>query len=405
MFRFIISLFIFCYIKAEAQHPSALTIADSLYAVGNYTKAIYAYEKIKPRVSDISLKIARAYQAKGNYDGALLNFAKAAAPDNDIIAKNEYGKLLTATSRYKKADSIFSVLINNYNQNPDFYYQRGIARMKIPLPKSKEADSIVAAYLANKKKYISDFEQAVTLDSTHQKALYETSKFYLQQKDFPRMEKLAFKALESYPDNVEIISLLAQENFMRGFCTDAIKWFNKLLDLGQETQFIHEHLGMCYYKNRQYELAITQYLSVLDYDDEDWYTHENLSKLYNHTGKYTEAEKHAKLALEYKDLPLDDNYYTLANTYKLSKKFKEAMTYLNKCLQENTDHKKARYAKAVVADNYYEDRDEVLQLYTDFIKRYDDTAYAKYDPELKLAKERAAMIKKEIFMEKGNTED
>ena len=402
MHKFLFILISLFYAEAEAQQPSALGIADSLSAVGNFSEAIDTYQKIDTQNALLFLKIARAFRAKGSYERVLHFFAKAAKEKEAAIAKNEYGTLLITTRKFKKADSIYSILIDNYGKNPNFYYQRGRARMQISLsPPDKKNDSSMKAFLAKKEGYITDFKKAVALDSTHQKALYETAKVNLQQKEFKTVEKLCFKALKTYPANVQIIGLLGQENYMRGFCTDAIKWYSKLLELSQETKFIHEHLGMCYYKNGNYDLAIEQYLHVLNYDDEDWYTHENLSKLYNLTGGLKEAEKHGKLAIEFKDLPLEGDYYTLANTYKLGKKWRKAITFLNKALTENPDLKKARYAKAVVADNYYKDREAVLKLYDDFIERFEGGEYAKYDPQLELAKERAKMIREELFMAEG----
>ncbi|MGB3776668.1 MAG: tetratricopeptide repeat protein, partial [Leeuwenhoekiella sp.] len=237
------------------------------------------------------------------------------------------------------------------------------------------------------------------LDSTHQKALYQTAKYYLQRKDYPLVERLCKKALKSYPDNVEIISLLAQDNLARGFMRDAIPLFEKLLELGQNSQFIHEKLGMAYYKIRNYDRAIEHYQKGLDFSEEDFYIHSNLAKLYNFKEDFKNAEKHGQLAILFKNLPLDGDYYTLGNTYKIHKKWKMAMVYFNKTLTENPDHREALYGKAVVADNYYKDQEAVLKLYEDFIKKYDDgSRYAEFDPLLRLAKERRGMLKEELFM-------
>ncbi|HEA29728.1 MAG TPA: tetratricopeptide repeat protein [Leeuwenhoekiella sp.] len=391
-----------CFFKAEAQNPSALAIADSLYAVGNYNEALTNYSTIQPKNQAIYLKIARAHQAKGVLGNALANYKKAATGPEAAVALNEYGKLLITTAHYKMADSVFTVLIATYKDNPNFYYQRGRAKMQIPDTTSRvNTDSLTSKNDLNTP-FITDFEQAVALDSTHQKALYQTAKYYLKRKNFMVVERLCAKALQSYPENVEIISLLAQDNFSRGFVSDAIPLFEKLLELGQNSQFIYEKLGVCYYKRRKYDKAIDAYLKALVFSKEDFHLHENLAKLYNFIEDFKNAEKHGKLAIVYKDLPLDADYYTLGNTYKIHKKWKKAMANYNKALSENEDHKKALYYKAVVADNYYEDKREVLKLYEKFIDNYENGQYAKYDPLLRLARDRRAMLNEEIFMAKGN---
>ncbi|MDP5043374.1 MAG: hypothetical protein NWQ06_00170, partial [Leeuwenhoekiella sp.] len=78
--------------------------------------------------------------------------------------------------------------------------------------------------------------------------------------------------------------------------------------------------------------------------------------------------------------------------------WKNAMKYVNFSLKENAKNKNAEYTKVIVADNYYEDRRAVLKLYEDFIKKYSDSEYAKYDPVLRLARERRDKLTREIFM-------
>ena len=388
LFLFVLAILV----QAEAQ-TSALAIGDSLYDVGNYSSAINEYESIKVKNESIYLKLARAHQAKGTFDDALFNYKNAATGTDKAVAMTEYGKLLITKGKYEQADSIFTALIDVYSANPNFYYQRGRARENKTLV---EVDTLTSASLDSLKVYIKDYEKAVELDSTHQKALYETALFYLKQKDYPIVEKLCKKALESYDTNVEIIGLLAQNYFYRGFHDDAIIWFKKLIDLGQSSKFIHDKLGYCYYQERFYEFAIEQYLLSLNYDPEDFYTHHNLAKLYNFLEDFENAERHGKMAIYFKNLPMEDEYYTLGNTYKIHKDWQQSIEYLNKAIEEDSRYKKAYYARAVVADNYYKDKEAVIRLYEDFLEKFDHP----YDPLVKLAKSRIKMLKQEVFMQK-----
>jgi len=203
---------------------------------------------------------------------------------------------------------------------------------------------------------------------------------------------------------VEIISTLAQSYYYKGWNEEGIEWFEKLLALGQDTQFIREKLGNLYYKKRQYEDAIEQYLGALNFAPEDAYDHATLAKLYNFTADLDAAEMHGLFAILYKDQPLFEEYYTLSRTYEMKKEWANAMKYVNRSLDENPRNKNAEYTKAIIADNYYEDRRVVLKLYEDFIKKYEDGKYAKFDPTLKLAKERRDKLNREIFMAEGEEE-
>ncbi|MFI8378531.1 tetratricopeptide repeat protein [Leeuwenhoekiella sp. NPDC079379] len=405
MSRFYLFIFLIIASQAEAQNVSALAVADSLYAVGNYSEAIDHYEVIQPKIESIYLKLARAHQAKGTLDDALINYAKAATGTGEVIAMNEYGKLLITKGKFKEADSVFTKLISVYKTNPEFYYQRGRANENKPRDIRFNASDSTEERTTTLFPYLKDYQKAVALDSTHQKALSELATFYLKQKDFRMVEKLAFKALESYPTNVEIIGTLAQSYYYKGWNEETITWFEKLLSLGQNTQFIREKLGNAYYKDRMYELAIKNYLEALKFSPEDAHLHATLAKLYNYTKDLKSAETHGLFAILYKDQPLDEEYYTLSRTYEMKKDWPNAMKYVDRSLKENPDNKNAEYTRAIVADNYYEDKRAVLKIYEDFVKKYDNTKYAKYDPTLKLAKERVIILNREIFMAKDSEEE
>ena len=91
--------------KTEAQ-SSALKIADSLYASGNYSNAINQYAKAgTPRAS---LQIAKVYNVIGNFEKAILQYENVVAKDSSLIlAKFELGKLYVKIKDNKKATSVF----------------------------------------------------------------------------------------------------------------------------------------------------------------------------------------------------------------------------------------------------------------------------------------------------------
>ncbi|MAZ27436.1 MAG: hypothetical protein CL868_10215 [Cytophagaceae bacterium] len=379
--------------KAEAQ-TSALAVADSLYAIGEYTGVIDKLEQVKDKSSKVYLMLARSHSAKGTLEDALANYKMAATGTDQAIAMTGYGKMLITKKKYKEADSVFTDLILAYAKNPNFYYQRGRAREKLRFQTENDTLALEGKVFSEATKaYLDDFKKTIALDSTHQKALAELASYHLKRKDYEQVEKLCKKALQSYPENVEVINLLAQNYFYKGWNKEAEDWFEKLIALGTETQFIYEKLGMSYYKDHYYDKAIDAYNKALQYSEEDWHLHGILAKLYNFTRDFEKAESHGKMALFFKDLPLDEDYYTLANTYRIHKKWLLAMEYINKALAENPDLEAAVYGKAVIADNYYEDKEAVLKLYESYVERFD-----KPYGMPRLAKERISQLKTEIFM-------
>jgi len=69
MIKRLFVLILFIQLNAEAQ-SSALALADSLYANGNYSKAIDAYKKHSNQ-DEVYSKIAKSYIAIGNFGKAI----------------------------------------------------------------------------------------------------------------------------------------------------------------------------------------------------------------------------------------------------------------------------------------------------------------------------------------------
>ena len=83
-------LFLFIAFKTEAQ-TSVLNMADSLYAYGNYSKAIAQYKTYKNQ-PEVYYKMAKSYIAIGNYDNALMNYEKGVETNpNNTLLKYDYG--------------------------------------------------------------------------------------------------------------------------------------------------------------------------------------------------------------------------------------------------------------------------------------------------------------------------
>ena len=393
MRKLIILLSIIAIAKAGAQAP-ALAIADSLYAVGDYTKAIAQYESIIDPSARTYLQIARAYNGKGVKNDALVYYKKSLdLNDKQPIAQTEYGRLLLSKSKHDLADSIFSDLAKRFPTNPEYYYQWGRA-----LKKTAAKDTIVLNKKVDNEKIDSSekaFAKAVQLDSTHQNAMYELARHHLGLKEYEIVEKISEKALESYPENLKIISVLAQNYYHKGWWVEAIAWFNKLLDLGMDTAFVRNKLGRAYYEKRMYPEAIEAYEEVLAYDDEDWGTLITLARLYNLNREYDKALEYGKKALYFKDLPLDDVYYTMGRAYEFKKNYEQAMKCYRNSTKEDANNLDAVYATAVAADNYYEDKEEVLKLYEKFVAQ---SKKLKKRPYLaRIAQERMILLKREIF--------
>ena len=163
--RKIILLFLLVLVKAEAQ-TSAFATADSLYALGNYNKAITIYKQLQPESAYGLSKIGQAYNQLSAYHKAIPFFEKSIQKDSTLLlTQYELARLYTKTRAFTKADSLFNKLIVKDSSNPNFYYQLGRVQL-----------------ITQNGNYIASFKKAVTADPHHLKSIKQLCQQFLKRK-------------------------------------------------------------------------------------------------------------------------------------------------------------------------------------------------------------------------------
>ena len=90
-------ILLFLIIGRSSAQSNPVVVADSLYAIGSYTLAINEYAK--EGTYKAQLQIARAYNAIGNYDKALVQYENIVRKNNShVLAKYELCLLYTSPS-------------------------------------------------------------------------------------------------------------------------------------------------------------------------------------------------------------------------------------------------------------------------------------------------------------------
>lgn len=364
--------------KVEAQ-TSALAVSDSLYAVGEYDKAIKELKKISPKTEKIHLKLAKNYAANRETEAAIFQYKKVLENSpNRVLTAVSYGRILAEAGQLKKADSVFSALAKQYPKNARFQYQLGLI-------KEKQKDSTA----------IHHFMFTITLDKGHQGALYKVAKNKLKNRQYTMAEHFSKMGLEVNPKNPSLLSILAQTYSSLKLYKEAIPHYEKLIELGQESAFIYTKLGFAYYRESNYKGAIKMYKNALKIENHNSDTHYTLGKLYALTGDLDKSETHFLMAILMKNQPVDAEFLSLALTYKMQEKDKEALEYFNKALAENPENERALYERAVAADNYYKDDKAAISYYQDYLNKYENIGNAGM---LSRAKNRISDLKKKMHL-------
>lgn len=350
--------------------------ADNLYANGNYTKAIETYKSLK-NLDAVYGKIAKAYIAIGNYGEGIANYKRAIETNaDDALLKYEYAKLLTKTKNYKEANQLFNRLILLDSLNPNYHYELGVV-----LEKQKDTTAF--------NEYLKTYD----LDLTHQKAIFKIAKRCIVKRQFEKAHSYINKGLESYANNVELISLKAQAFYFQEYYTHSVVWFHKLLDLGEKSEFIHEKLSLSYAQNSDYEDAIYHRKQALKFSPNDANAMFVIGAYYERLSDFEKAEEYISKALKIQDQSLSDEYQKLGTVLNRQKKYEKAIKAFQKAKKEDPSDIMSEFFLLRTKDEFYADLDAKIKLYEDFIK-----ARAK-SPFLIFAKKRLKELKEEKFLE------
>lgn len=349
--------------------------ADSLYVHGNYAQAIAAFKAYENQ-DEVYEKMAKAYLALGNYDEALANYDNAliAFPE-DALIKYDYAKLLSRSKKLNDAAVLFNELVYLDYKNPNYHYELGLVL-------EKQGDSIA----------MNRFHSAYDLDPTHQKAIYKIARYLLAKRNHEASLRYINTGLESYANNVELINLKALNYYWKEDYKEASVWFEKLLDLGESSQFIHEKLSFCYAEQSLYQKAIVQANRAVDYDPKNAINLYILGQLYENIEDFAAAEEWIAKALDILDQPLNAEYTKLAGVLNRQQKYKEAIVALQKAVSENPKDEAAQFFLVRTKDEYYADRNSKIKAYEAFVVKFPNSEYIPY------VKGRLRELKDEKFM-------
>ncbi|TDS19112.1 tetratricopeptide repeat protein [Maribacter caenipelagi] len=365
-------------IKVEAQ-TSALTVADSLYSIGNYSKAINEYSKVGGLSS--ALQIARSYNAVGNYEKAITQYQYVVEEDDtDQLAQLELGKLLLKVNRFEEAKSVFTNLTDFNTDHPEFQFYLGEANRKLNL--SEES--------------LEQYKKAIRLDSTHLRSLFQLAKHYTIKRERDKALKYILLGLDYYENDVSLINLHALVLFNDSQFEKAIPLFERVLKLGEDKDYVYEKLGICYNRNWEFKKAKEAYAILLKRDDTNSQTYFDLASVYQKESKLDSAKIFIKKAMAVQKPIFANGYSQLAYIAREQKDFKTAFRFFKMAHQEDTFDARIYYNMATTYDQFGADLQKKLTYYENFLKDYPNEHPYYYET----AEKRISELKSEIHFAK-----
>ncbi len=374
---FLIAMFL--VIKTEAQ-SSVLTQADDLYSKGNYSAAINEYAKLG--TINANMKIAKAYNAIGNYDKAIAQYKDIVVKNSKIeLARFELGKLLLKTKKASLAHLEFEALIKNNPNNPEYLYY---------LARAKEDEG-------NFDEAIVDYEKAVVIDSTHLRSIYRIGRYYIAKKESILALKYIDKGLQFYENDVSLISLKAQAFFNNYQYEESASLFERLVTLGEEKAYIYNKLAYCYFKMYEFEKALDNYRSVLKIQslNPDPTTYTKMAEVFRKDRQLDSAKIYVQTAIDEMVVVLDKEYGMLAGIAREENKLVTALKYYKLAAKEAPEQLMYAYQICAIGDSYHKDPKKKLKCYQDFKKKVEGSKTKSYFSVM--TDKRISDLKSEIF--------
>ena len=360
--------------KVEAQ-TSGSSVADSLYLIGNYKAAINAYSKLGDE--NASLQIARAYNAIGDKEKAILQYQNILLKNNEnILAKFELGKLFDQAKKYEEASTLFKELVTPESSNPEFYYFLG-----------KTSQSNLDFDNGNLA-----LEKAVALDSTHLRSIYLLGKYYVKVEEPANAIQIIDLGLETAPNDVALINLKALAHYNNGYYDKAAPLFDRLIELGETKPFVYKKQGYSHFKNGDFKSAKKAYRSlggIQNYEADAYY---GLGEVLLKEEKLDSAAVCFKKSIEERRYIFDKEYRNLGRIARLKGELKKALDYYTKAWEEDKVNQLNYWQVCILADEYYNDPKVKLRHYEKLLSDFE-----KVYPFLKeRAQKRITELKEEI---------
>ena len=343
---------VFLIFKVAAQ-TSFFATADSLYTLGDYTQAINAYAKVGSQQS--ALQIARAYSAIGNFDKSVAQYKGILEKQPTLqIARFELGKLYLKTNRFVQASDLFFDLVLDGSKNPEYYFYWGVTLNE----------------LENYKESIPTFKNAVKLDSTHLRSLFQLGKYYVAQKEKDSALTYVDMGLRFYENDVSLINLKALAYYNNDEFGKAVPWFERLLELGEKKEYIYYKLAICQYHMWEFEKAKANYHILLDIDDSNPDYYFNLGHVFFKDRMLDSAQYYIKLSKEVQEVNFAREYESLARIAAVQEKPEESIKYYKLALKEDPDNMRVFYQLCFLSDQHLKDPKVKLEYYESFIKKF-----------------------------------
>jgi len=337
-----------------ASGQSDLRTGDSLYQIGNYSKAIAFYKQSNSAKS--LYKIAKTYNSIGNHNKAIAAYKQAIEKDgNLIIAQYELGKLFVKKKRNKEAQEVFETLYQKDSLNPNYSYYLGFI---------EKDDSISLRH----------FKRSFNLDNSHLKSIYRISRHFLLHEDRDSLFHYSNIGLKQDENNVDLINLQSQYLFNRDWHEEVLPLLEKLVALGQKSEVIRKRLAITYFKLDDFEKSLPLFLELIKSNSNEAAYQTYVGNIYQRKKMPKEALPYYENALKLRNPSVKGEYLALARNYIDLNDEVKATQFMDKAFRERPYSLFEDFMLLRIIDNRFADPNVKLNFFLKFKKRYPEAS-------------------------------
>ena len=215
---------------------------------------------------------------------------------------------------------------------------------------------------------IFSFIQAVKLDKTNVKAMYNLSVVYSEKGYDEKAFDIARKALSVDPGNPYLQALLGNVLINEENLDKAKNVYERIVADKPEFEEAHYNLGVINYAQKNLGAAEKNYQYVLNLKPDDNEAKENLSAIYIMQNDYEKAISYLKQVIGSNpgdDIVLENAYFNLGIAYLKTSKYREALDSFEMAIKiEPWDM--AAYVDAAIAAEQLGEKDKAVKYWTKY---------------------------------------
>ncbi len=159
---------------------------------------------------------------------------------------------------------IGNIFVDKANIDVALYYYRKSIEINPRFHHAYNYLGLAYSYLSKNENSIKCWEMSLSISPNNEFALINLGKAYIQTKQHQKALETLLMAKELNATNLFVFNLIGVACANLGKLDDAIENWSKIIDAGQDDEYLHLNLARAYFESNRYREALEEYELILD---------------------------------------------------------------------------------------------------------------------------------------------